>query len=287
MHKKYNPIHRLNFVLVGTICLGEAFIMLILPSLGALSNLATIVVDITLLSLITIPVVRWTVMRPMKKYIHDLESAHYKISANEDQMLSTLNSLAEVKDNETGSHIIRTQQYVKLLANRLQKMKYCSEALSDEHIKRLVKVAPLHDLGKIGIPDQILKKQGRLSDEERQIMYGHALIGENILAVARIDGEEADFISTAMKVAGQHHERWNGKGYPRQLQGENIAIEARIMSVADVFDALVSSRPYKKAWSVEEACNEIQSKSGIDFDPVVVEAFIAERSSFERIASQS
>ncbi|OWF65939.1 hypothetical protein B6A14_09285 [Polynucleobacter hirudinilacicola] len=286
MRKKYIPIHRLNAVLIVTICAGEALIMLILPSLGTLSNIATVFVDIALLSLITIPVVRWTVTRPMTKYLHDLESAKRKITVREDQMLSALNSLAEAKDNETGSHILRTQQYVKLLAYRLQSMGYCPETLSDEHIEKLVKVAPLHDLGKVGIPDHILKKTGRLTDEEKSLIYSHALIGENILAAAQSEDLEVDLISTAMRVAGAHHEKWDGSGYPRKLHGDNIPIEARIMSVADVFDALVSTRPYKKAWSIEEAYAEIISKSGSDFDPVVVEAFIAERQNFEHITKR-
>jgi response regulator RpfG family c-di-GMP phosphodiesterase len=221
----------------------------------------------------------------MKKYVHDLESAKSTIAIREDQMLTALNALAKAKDNDTGDHIMRTQQYVRLLANRLKSMGYHAHTLSEEHIERLVKAAPLHDLGKVGIPDHVLNKKGRLTDEERELVYSHPMLGESILAASQSEEIEMELISTAMKVAGSHHEKWDGSGYPRKLQGEDIPIEARIMTVADVFDALVSDRPYKKGWTVEKACVEIVNNSGSAFDPVVVEAFIAERHTFESIAN--
>ena len=260
--------------------------MLILPSFGALPGLTTVFLDAVLLSIITVPLVNWLVTHPMQKQIQDLEFAKRKIVVRENQMLSALNSLAAARDNETGSHIIRTQQYVGLLAKRLKSMGHHADTLSDDHIEKLVKAAPLHDLGKVGIPDHILKKSGQLTAEEREIMYGHAMVGENILAAAQSEDVEMGLIAIAMKVAGAHHEKWDGSGYPRKLQGNNIPIEARIMSVADVFDALVSDRPYKKAWTIEDAYIEIVSKSGSAFDPIVVEAFIAERQNFEEIANQ-
>jgi HD-GYP domain-containing protein (c-di-GMP phosphodiesterase class II) len=201
-------------------------------------------------------------------------------------MLTALNALAKAKDNETGSHIIRTQQYVGLLANRLRKMGYHNQTLTQEHIARLVKVAPLHDLGKVGIPDHILNKEGRFTEEEKELMCSHPMIGESILVASQSAETEMELLSTAIKVAGGHHEKWDGSGYPRKLKGEDIPIEARIMTVADIFDALISDRPYKKGWSVEEAWNEIVNNSGTAFDPIVVEAFIAEREAFEEIASK-
>jgi len=286
MFSKSNPAKRLNLVLIVSICIGEALVMFALPSFGDLSNWVTVLLDVTLLTLITIPLVNWTVTIPMKKYIHDLEFAKHKILVRENQMLAALNSLAAAKDNETGSHIIRTQQYVELLAKRLKSMGHHADTLSDDHIEKLVKVAPLHDLGKVGIPDHILKKPGQLTEEERDLIYGHSMIGENILLAAQSEDVEIDLIAIAMKVAGSHHEKWDGSGYPRKLQGDTIPIEARIMTVADVFDALVSDRPYKKAWTIEEAYIEIVSKSGTSFDPIVIEAFIAERQNFEEIVKR-
>jgi HD-GYP domain-containing protein (c-di-GMP phosphodiesterase class II) len=283
MTKKYNPIKRLNFVLIASICIGEALIMIVLPSFDALSQLGAVVLDVILLMLITIPVVKWAVTKPMQKYLDDLVAAQHTIAIREDQMLIALNALAKAKDNETGGHIIRTQKYVGLLANRLKSMGYHSQTLTEEHIERLIKVAPLHDLGKVGIPDHILNKEGRFTAEERELMNSHPMIGESILAASQSEENEMGLISTAIKVAGYHHEKWDGSGYPRNLQGEDIPIEARIMTVADVFDALISDRPYKKGWTIEEAYTEIINNSGIAYDPIVVEAFIAERQSFEEV----
>jgi HD-GYP domain-containing protein (c-di-GMP phosphodiesterase class II) len=286
MSAKYNPIKRLNFVLIASICVGEALIMFVLPSFGELSHLVSVVLDVTLLTLITIPVVNWAVTKPMKQYLDALASAKQTIAIREDQMLTALNALAKAKDNETGSHIMRTQQYVALLANRLKKMGHHSQTLTEEHIERLVKVAPLHDLGKVGIPDHILNKEGRFTEEERELMCSHPMIGESILVASQSAETEMELLSTAIKVAGGHHEKWDGSGYPRKLKGEDIPIEARIMMVADIFDALISDRPYKKGWTVDEAWNEIVSNSGTAFDPIVVEAFIAERAGFKEIASK-
>lgn len=286
MTAKYNPIKRLNYVLIASICVGEALIMYVMPSFGPISSLAAIAIDVALLTLITIPVIQLLVIKPMKKHMHDLEFAEETITARENQMLGVLNALAEAKDNETGSHIIRTQKYVALLANRLKIMGEFPDILTEDHIEKLVKAAPLHDIGKVGIPDHILTKQGRLTDEERELMSHHPLIGESILVVSQSEEIEMELISIAIKVAGAHHEKWDGTGYPRRLKGEVIPIEARIMTVADVYDALVSSRPYKKGWPTEKACNEIISNSGTAFDPMVVKAFIAERENFELVAQQ-
>lgn len=180
---------------------------------------------------------------------------------------------------------MRTQQYVGLLANRLKSMGYHTQTLSDEHIERLVNAGPLHDLGKVAIPDRILNKQERLTDEERELVASHPMIGESILIASQSEEIEMELISTAIKVAGSHHEKWDGSGYPRKLQGEDIPIEARIMAVADMFDALISDRPYKKGWTLEEAYLEIVNNSGTAFDPVVVQAFIAEFQAFELVSN--
>lgn len=285
MSKKINPIKRLNFVLIVGICVGEALIMFLLPYFGVLSTLASVILDVTLLTLITIPVVRWLVTKPMNQYLHDLESAKHTISLREEQMLIALNALSKAKDDATGGHSMRTQKYVRVLANRLKSMGHHTQTLTEEHIDRLIKVAPLHDLGKVGIPDHILNKEGRFTEEERELVYGHPMIGESILIASQSEEVEMELISTAIKVTGAHHEKWDGSGYPRNLRGEEIPIEARIMTVADVFDALITNRPYKKPWTIDEVYSEIVANSGIAFDPIVVQAFIAERRSFETIAS--
>lgn len=205
----------------------------------------------------------------------------------EKQMLSTLNALALARDNETGNHIIRTQNYVRNLALRLRQMGHYVKELNDQCISTLYKAAPLHDIGKVGIPDNILNKMGRLSDEEWQIMKSHAAIGEAVLSSAEIEaGDDQGVMKKAIQIAGGHHEKWDGTGYPRGLKGNEIPLSARIMALADVYDALVSERVYKSGWDHEDAVKEIVSKSGIHFDPLVVDALIVEQSNFQEIAQK-
>jgi len=216
-----------------------------------------------------------------------LTLANKKIEQTELQFLASLNALAKARDNETGNHIIRTQQYVFALAQRLRAQGHHLESLSDHSIDVLVRAAPLHDIGKIGIPDDILLKNGSLSEEEWAIMKTHTLIGESVLDVAEIERDgDSSVIAKAIKIAGSHHERWDGTGYPRGLAGDAIPLEARIMSLADMYDALVSERPYKKAWSHDRAVGEIVSKRNTQFDPVIVDAFIYEQDIFKDIAQK-
>lgn len=222
-----------------------------------------------------------------ENHLIKLTLANKKIEQTELQFLASLNALAKARDNETGNHIIRTQQYVFALAQRLRAQGHYSDSLSDPSIDVLVRAAPLHDIGKIGIPDDILLKNGSLSDEEWAIMKTHTLIGESVLDVAEIERDgDSDVIAKAIKIAGGHHERWDGTGYPRGLAGEAIPLEARIMSLADMYDALVSERPYKKAWSHERAVGEIVSKRNTQFDPVIVDAFIHEQDVFKDVAQK-
>ncbi|MBU3544304.1 HD domain-containing protein [Polynucleobacter sp. MWH-Mekk-B1] len=205
----------------------------------------------------------------------------------ESTMLQSLNALAMARDNETGNHLVRTQNYVKKLALRLRGMGHYTNELSDEAIEILFKAAPLHDIGKVGIPDNILHKLGHLNDEEWQVMQSHAAIGEAVLSSPDIEvGGDQGLLKKAIQIAGGHHEKWDGTGYPRGLKGEEIPLPARIMAIADVYDALVSERVYKSGWSHEDAVKEIVSKKGIHFDPLVVDALIAEQSNFQEIANK-
>jgi response regulator RpfG family c-di-GMP phosphodiesterase len=208
------------------------------------------------------------------------------LSHSEFQFLSTISALAKARDNETGNHIVRTQHYVNLLAIRLRKNGRYLHELSDSFVKSLVKAAPLHDIGKVGIPDKILLKKGPLTEAEWAIMKTHTLIGESILQSGDIEKDDAqsDVITKAIKIAGGHHEKWDGTGYPRGLAGESIPLEARIMMLADVYDALVSQRVYKKAWTHEDAVEEIKREKGTRFDPLIVDAFIDELETFRAIA---
>lgn len=213
--------------------------------------------------------------------------SYTRAQQNEAQMLSSLNAISLARDNETGQHILRTKTYVKQIALRLRQLGLHSAYLDDEQIDNLYKAAPLHDIGKVGIPDDILHKSGPLTAEEWVIMKTHTTIGENILKTTNSKTQVTkNFLSAATEISGGHHERWDGTGYPRGIKGEDIPLAARIMSLADVYDALVSKRVYKAPWSHEDACREIISKSGTQFDPQVVQAFALEMSAFREIALQ-
>jgi len=205
----------------------------------------------------------------------------------EDQMLLALEKLALARDNETGNHIIRTQYYVRALAKQLRESGHYRDKLSNEAIEAMFKAAPLHDIGKVAIPDAILLKAGPLSPDEWDIMKTHAAVGESVLLASAENLSVQDrVIQAAIQIAGAHHEKWDGTGYPRGLRGLAIPLEARIMALADMYDALVSQRPYKRGWSCADAIKEIVASKGTHFDPVIVEAFIAAQDEFALIAEQ-
>jgi HD-GYP domain-containing protein (c-di-GMP phosphodiesterase class II) len=210
-----------------------------------------------------------------------------KSANNELRMLASLNALAHARDNETGAHIIRTRAYVRHIAMRLRTQGNNGEELNELAIERMCKAAPLHDIGKVGIPDSILYKQGPLTKEEWGVMKTHTTIGETVLNTTMSQFPEEDVgnvISVAVQIAGSHHEQWDGSGYPRGLSGNAIPLAARIMSLADMYDALISERVYKQEWTHDQAVSEILSKKGTHFDPAVVEAFILEQDQFKATA---
>lgn len=205
----------------------------------------------------------------------------------EDGMLDALKKLAKERDNETGNHIIRTQNYVRLIAERLYDLGKLEGNHAKDWIDVLYKAAPLHDIGKVGIPDAILLKPGKLDSQEWEIMKTHANIGERVLQSASRDGIlNSDILKVAIEISGSHHEHWDGNGYPSGMSGKNIPQSGRIMAVADVYDALTTSRPYKKPWSHSEAVDYINSLRNSKFDPEVVDAFLFLSSEFEIINKQ-
>jgi response regulator RpfG family c-di-GMP phosphodiesterase len=202
-----------------------------------------------------------------------------------EQMIDSMTELALTRDNETGLHIQRTKLYVKTLAQILSRAERYREQLSDELIEKIVIAAPLHDLGKVGIPDQILLKPSRHTADETVIMRTHAMLGETILAAAAgADHMPTSLFNIAARIAGGHHENWDGSGYPRGLAGTDIPLEARLMALADVYDALTTERIYKKAWTHEAASAEIYRLSGKKFDPDLVFAFGQAETRFREIA---
>lgn len=206
----------------------------------------------------------------------------------QDVSMRALASLAEARDNETGAHILRTQRYVNILGHELAKSPKYADILTAEVIESYTKAAPLHDIGKVGIPDYVLYKPGKHTPEEWEIMKTHAKLGSDAIYRAIVDEEDRsalDFLYIAMDIAHYHHEMWDGKGYPNGLAGENIPISARLMALADVFDALISKRVYKPAFSIEKATEIITEKRGSHFDPDVVDAFVKHLEDFRSVAA--
>lgn len=188
--------------------------------------------------------------------------------------LHVMISFAEFRDEETGNHVKRTQEYVRALAMRLLEDGAHPEVLHADSIERIAKSAPLHDIGKVAIPDHILLKPGRLDADELVIMRQHAMHGWDMLnRAAQRMGDEDGFLRHAMDIARHHHEKWNGEGYPDGLAGEAIPLSARLMAVADVYDALISRRPYKSPMPHDRAVAFIREGAGSHFDPQVVDAF--------------
>jgi putative two-component system response regulator len=217
----------------------------------------------------------------------------------QDITLCALASLAETRDNDTGNHILRTQAYVEALGRELCKNPAYAPQLRNTALTHLVKAAPLHDIGKIGIHDDILLKPGKLSAEEFEVMKTHTRIGGQAITKAMhkamamhgcVEGsklpESILYLETARQIATHHHEYWDGSGYPDGLAGRDIPLSARIMAVADVFDALTMRRGYKQPWSVADAHAYILKLAGVQFDPNVVAAFEAAHKEFTQIRNR-
>ena len=211
-----------------------------------------------------------------------------EVMAIQDVTIQAMASLAETRDNETGNHIRRTQHYVKLLAELLRDHPRFRHFLDDDDtIGLLFKSAPLHDIGKVGIPDHILLKPGRLTVEEFEIMMTHTTLGRDAIQRAEDQlGISVDFLRLAKEIAYSHQEKWDGSGYPQGLAGDAIPISARLMAVADVYDALISRRVYKPGMSHEEAVDIIRQGGGWHFDPDVCDAFLSAAEQFKAIAER-
>ncbi len=201
--------------------------------------------------------------------------------------IHALARLAETRDPETGNHLRRTQEYVRTLGNALRSHPRFAAALDDHAIDTLARSAPLHDIGKVGIPDHILLKPGKLTPDEWAIMKTHAELGFQAIAQAERDAvKPVKFLAVAKEIAHYHHEKWDGSGYPAGLAGDAIPVSARLMALADVFDALINKRVYKQPMPYDEARDIIVANRGSHFDPDVVDAFVASYDLFRAIADR-
>jgi putative two-component system response regulator len=201
----------------------------------------------------------------------------------QNSIISVLADMVENRDKGTGGHIERTSKYIKILIDEMKKRDVYANEITEWDIEKLVASARMHDLGKISITDEIINKKGKLTMEEFDLMKTHALIGEKIIEEIILRTGEKDFLSNAKLFAGSHHEHWDGNGYPRGLKGDEIPLQGRIMAVADVYDALVSERPYKNAFSDEEAVKIITKDSGTQYDPKIIEIFHHVKDKFKEV----
>lgn len=207
------------------------------------------------------------------------------VSVLQEASIMALAALAETRDNETGGHLQRTKLYIRELARAMSRTKKYGAVLTPKKIGMIVLSAPLHDIGKVGVPDHILLKPGKLSAEEYEIMKKHTTMGRDaILCAERLMGGTETFLSCAREIAYSHHEKWDGTGYPQGLSGDEIPLSARLMAVADAYDAITTRRVYKEAICHERAADIIRSECGKHFDPDVVQAFLALQETFRVIS---
>ena len=206
-----------------------------------------------------------------------------KINKMQQEVIVAMANLIENRDGSTGQHIKRTSLYVELILKACVKHKVMPEILTDEYCGLLIKAAPMHDIGKIRIPDAILQKPGRLTAEEFEIIKEHAASGGKIIDETMGNIEDKAYIEIAKAVATYHHEKWDGSGYPLGLKGEEIPLAARIMAVADVFDALTAKRCYKESFPLEKSYIIMEESKGTHFDPVILDAFLSSKLEIEDI----
>ncbi|MFT3850152.1 MAG: response regulator [Propionivibrio sp.] len=218
----------------------------------------------------------------------ELAQRNRQLLAAQTATITAFCALAEARDNETGNHIRRTQNYVRALAEELRSHPRFRHYLDDETIQLLFKSAPLHDVGKVAIPDAILLKPGKLTAEEWVIMKQHCVAGRNAIIASAQELSEGDdaFLGHAAQIAYCHHERWDGSGYPRGLSGDDIPLSARLMAVADVYDALISKRIYKKAFTHDQSIRMMAAERGSHFDPDILDAMLSLADEFDSIAGR-
>lgn len=206
--------------------------------------------------------------------LRDIRQYNENILKMQNGLMVLMADMVEVRDSDTGAHIQKTAEYVRIILEGLRRKNYYKDILTPQYVDGVVKSAPLHDVGKITIPDAVLNKTEKLTDEEYEIMKTHTTSGREIIDKAIRDVEGENYLREARNMAAYHHERWDGKGYPEGLKGEDIPLSARVMAVADVFDALTSPRIYKPAFPLSQAVKMIEEGKGLQFDPKCVEVLV-------------
>ncbi len=220
------------------------------------------------------------------QYVKQIEHHTDTISQMQNGLIMVLADIVESRDKCTGDHVRKTAAYVKIIVEKMKEMGLYADQLTDKFVDDVIHSAPLHDIGKIHVPDNILNKPGKLTDMEFAIMKAHTTVGSRIIQEAIDMVPESGYLAEAKNLAEYHHEKWNGNGYPHGIEGEEIPLSARIMAVADVFDALVSRRSYKRPFSFEKAMSIIQEDAGTHFDPLVAKAFLASKEEVRKVMDE-
>ena len=267
-HRHWNYIEgnkRISILTYLTVVIGVSVYQMLVPDILITALTSTIIV--------------------MGVYMNQEDPAFARLSQYHDEMIMGFATLVENKDDSTGGHIKRTTAYVELISKELRAKGIYKDELTRDYRKNLVKAAPMHDIGKISIPDAILQKPGRLAPEEFEVMKTHAARGGKIIRDTFGNMEDGQYQDVAFQVARYHHEKWNGKGYPEGLSGKEIPLSARIMAVADVFDAVSAKRCYRDAMPLEQCFQIIADGSGQDFDPVIAKVFLSARDEVEKICT--
>jgi len=240
-----------------------------------------IIVGVALVAQIIFPEILITALFPtlltIGIYVDFEDPSLKRLNVHNEQMVNSFAALVESRDNSTGGHVKRTREYVELILKKMKRDKKYINDLSKDYIEYVINASPLHDIGKIAIPDEILQKPGALTAEEYEKMKEHSAIGGDIIKTTFCEMEDEEFMDITYEVARFHHEKYNGKGYPDGLIGEEIPLHARIMAIADVFDAISRKRCYKEAFPVEKCFKIIEEGAGIDFDPDLVRIFLDSR----------
>jgi putative two-component system response regulator len=219
------------------------------------------------------------------KHLQDmLEDKSISILELQNVILKTMAELVECRDDITGKHTERTQSYFSIMLNFMFEKGIYLEEISSWNVELVLQSTPLHDIGKIAISDSILKKTGKLTEEEINEIKKHPTVGEEVIAKIKMNTKEQEFLEYARLLAATHHEKWDGSGYPKGLKGTQIPLQGRIMAVADVYDALISDRPYKEAFSHNDAVSIILDSKGSHFDPVLTDVFAEVSAEFDKIA---
>ena len=206
-----------------------------------------------------------------------------RLTVYNDSMVEGFATMVENRDDNTGGHIRRTRAYVNLMMHKMRHDKRYEDIVNKDYLVNVSNAAPLHDVGKIATPDRILQKPGKLTDEEYAVMKEHAARGGEIILNTFKDIDNPEFQKIAYEVARFHHEKYNGKGYPDGLSGEQIPLHARVMAIADVFDAVSQKRCYREAMPIDQCFDIIAKGSGIDFDPYLTQMFLGSRAEIEQL----